>query len=250
VTDETDAETEVSVYYRNGVLFVPSSAASHFGLSVSLLYSHGGYPVLRFKTGGQVYGDDEFLERADSVITYRAESTDAPEPEPSSPEMPPLHQPQEEEPPQTPLRYYPVLWSEAVSETNLKLLNNHEIRAAFFLTEEQIQNNRSLVRAICSAGHTVGVTVTAEETQVEEALARANDALDQVVFSKSMMALLHAGQTLMEDIYLTVSSDYVAAEGSTELLLVLTSADETARLQQLQTEEATFLHLRENTVIP
>jgi len=46
------------------------------------------------------------------------------------------------------------------------------------------------------------------------------------------------------------SLDARAVKGSTELLLVLTSADETARLQQLQTEEATFLHLRENTVIP
>ena len=72
VQDEDGNVSTVSVSYRGGVLYVPLGlCASHFGLSTSMLTSAGGYTVLRFTTGSQVYEDSLFIEKAENLIAYR-----------------------------------------------------------------------------------------------------------------------------------------------------------------------------------
>ena len=65
-----------------------------------------------------------------------------------------------------------------------------EIRAGFFLTENQFLENRELVRSIYAAGHTIGLTVEEGEADIEAALKAANHAMDQVLFCKSVQVLL------------------------------------------------------------
>ena len=54
VTDESGAESPVSVLYRGGLLYIPASAAEHFGYSVSILTAKGGETIIRFTNGSQV----------------------------------------------------------------------------------------------------------------------------------------------------------------------------------------------------
>ena len=73
MTNENGTIFSAQVISRGGVLFVPALyCAYHFGLSVSFLTSIGGYSVVRFTTGSQVYDDDLFIEKANNLIEYRA----------------------------------------------------------------------------------------------------------------------------------------------------------------------------------
>ena len=75
----------------------------------------------------------------------------------------------------------------------MELLDENNISAAFFLTETQILQNRELVRAIYSNGHTVGITISPDAADPEAVLYAANDALDRVLFFRSVLALLPGG---------------------------------------------------------
>jgi len=245
VTDEDEKESSVKPIYRNGVLFIPADCAAHFGLSVSLLYSASGYPVLRFKTGSQVYTDEEFIEHAENVITYRAENTDAPSTGSTTPGTPQVKPPNEPEIP--PVTYYLAFHGEGVSEANLNALREQEALAAFYLTEAQILQQPELVRAIYEAGHTIGVTLSAQEAIPADALRRANEALDRVIFCKTLMAMLQEGQILTDQSYMVIFAKYTAPTEKDEQLLILTGADESKRLEEMEDADATFKLLRENT---
>ena len=53
-----------------------------------------------------------------------------------------------------------------------------------------------LVWSIYAAGHTIGLTVGAGETDVEAALTAANEAMDKVLFCRSILVLLPEGVSL------------------------------------------------------
>ena len=73
MTNENGTIFSAQVISRGGQLFVPALyCAYHFGLSVSFLTSIGGYSVVRFTTGSQVYDDELFIEKANNLIEYRA----------------------------------------------------------------------------------------------------------------------------------------------------------------------------------
>ena len=74
VTDQDGNVKTVSTTFRGGILYVPLVyCASFFSLKVSMLKSAGGYPILRFTTGSEVYDDSLFVEKAESLISYRIE---------------------------------------------------------------------------------------------------------------------------------------------------------------------------------
>ena len=49
---------------------------------------------------------------------------------------------------------------------------------------------RDLVRAIYAAGHTIGIAPDPEDPDPENSLLRANDALDSIMFFRSVLALV------------------------------------------------------------
>lgn len=196
VTDEAGNTDSVTVSYRSGTLFLPASAASHFGLSVSLLTSQSGYTILRFSNGSQVYDDDLFVEKAENLISYmvqQAQEGSASNP-PSGGEVSDVPQETEDDPPPEvePATVYLAFSGDAVSKTTLELLEAYSVRAAFFLTAEQFTLQTDLVRSIYAAGHTVGLTVSGPETDYAAALSNANDAMYSALFCKSIFALVPA----------------------------------------------------------
>lgn len=73
-TDSANSGAAWSTITKGGTVFVPAYyCATFFGIGISYLTSLGGYSVVRFTTGDQVYDDDYFLEKADSLIETRAD---------------------------------------------------------------------------------------------------------------------------------------------------------------------------------
>lgn len=193
VTDEKDNVSPVTVAYRNGILFIPASAASHFGLSVSLLTSQSGYAILRFTNGSQVYDDELFVEKAENLIQYLVQQSESPASSDSNkgsettvPETPVTEAPPEELEPAT---IYLAFTGDAVTQEALDLLAANGLRAAFFLTAEQFVLQTDLVRSIYAAGHTVGITAEGSSMDYPAALVKANEAMDSALFCKSVLAL-------------------------------------------------------------
>ena len=72
VSDESGSASTANVLYRGGILYLPLTfCASHFGLKTTMLESAGGYQILRFTDGSEVYDDSLFVEKAENLIAYR-----------------------------------------------------------------------------------------------------------------------------------------------------------------------------------
>ncbi len=222
-TDNKDQQYEVDLTYRSGLLYVPASVAKHFGLAVTMLSSRAGYPIIRFTNGEQVYDDGMFVAQAENLINHVAQQhesqTGTENPDPNI--EPPVVEPPVES---GPVEVYLAFAGEAVSEDTVRTLEKHDLRAAFFLTEEQLSLKQDLVRAIYAAGHTIGVTTSAEE-DLRGALDRANAAMDDVLFCRTIFALLPEGSLPEEATYRIVSEP--ASQLTLEALL---AAPETPHL--------------------
>ena len=201
-TDDQDKTHSVDLIYRGGTLYVPASVASHFGLSVTLLFSRYGYSIVRFTNGEQVYNDGTFVAQAENLIDravaeYERNSAYYQQNSGGLSDLPL----DETENPANPVRVYMAFVADAVSMETLEVLTAMSANGAFFLTEEQILTQKDLVRAIYAAGHTVGLTVSPGEQDISAALSRANDALDRVLFHRSVFALLPYGTSLQTKTY-------------------------------------------------
>ena len=194
VTDETGNAQSVSVSYRDGLLYIPATqAASHFGLSVTLLESQSGCPIIRFTDGSQTMDDAEFVVRSETLISIILENNGQ-QPEGEDPENPGTDDgPDGENPAQEqPATVYLAFTGEAVSTATLGHLRALELQATFFLTQAQLLDNVELVRSIYAEGHRIGLAVEPGTEDVEAALEAANEALDAAVFARSVFALLPA----------------------------------------------------------
>lgn len=257
VTDEKDNVSPVTVAYRNGILFIPAAAASHFGLSVSLLTSQSGYTILRFTTGTQVYDDELFVEKAENLIQYLVQQgagSTASDPTGSGEAITTQPPGTEEPPPETePATVYLAFAGDAVTQETLDLLAAHSIQAAFFLTSEQFVLQTDLARAIYAAGHTVGITAEGSSMDYQAALAEANDAMDSALFCKSLFALApeERAEGLTGYRILTYSNsmptvqDVLSVTGSPQLLLC--QSDPSAVIRTLLDANATLPQLLETT---
>jgi len=251
--DKRDREYPVDVVFRSGMLYVPAKVASHFGLSVTMLNSRAGYPIIRFTNGEQVYDDGMFVAQAENLINRAAQEYAAELDKQKPGEYTQTEMPIEEEPEERgPIEVYLAFKGDAVSQNTLEKLTEKEIHAAFFLTEEQILMDADLIRAIYAAGHTIGITVSPDETDPAAALLRANDAMDRVLFCRSVIAMLPSGsQTdlncfhiLTEPYFITVEELLATAE-EPQLYLVETGAP--GVIASLINVNATILKLRETT---
>ena len=155
VTDETGNAQSVSVSYRDGLLYIPATqAASHFGLSVTLLESQSGCSIIRFTDGSQTMDDAEFVVRSETLISIILENNGQ-QPEGEDPENPgPDDGPDGENPAQEqPATVYLAFTGEAVSTATLGHLRALELQATFFLTQAQLLDNVELARSIYAEGH-------------------------------------------------------------------------------------------------
>lgn len=260
LTDEADNTSDVAIVYRGGILFIPASAASHFGLSVSLLSSQAGYPILRFTNGSQVYDDELFVSKAENLISYVVENSqqETGSGTPSSETVPgvPATQPDPDPPEAEPATVYLVFAGDAVSQETLDLLAAQSLRVAFFLTEEQFVLQTNLVRTIYAAGHTVALTAEASSQDFNAALSAANTAMDRTLFCKSLLALVPEARpetsfpgywVLVEPSEPLTVDAALAVSDRPQLLICRSNAAGT--LQQLLDANAALPQLLETTIL-
>lgn len=258
VTDQDGNSKTVSTTFRNGILYVPLVyCSSFFGLKATLLKSENGYPILRFTNGSEVYDDSLFVEKAESLISYRIEqmntSQDVPpapsgnQSQPASPE--PSKDP---EPEQTPATVYLAFTNAQSMARNAELLKDASLRAAFFLTEAEITADPSLVRALYAAGHVIGLTVADDCADVPGALLAANNALEQALNRKTTLALLPSyQQSGIEDFKIItrpqelISAEHAAQQTAAPQLLIV-SGDASGALSTLRAAGAELPLLRES----
>lgn len=259
VTDEEGNSSTTSVSYRGGVLYVPLGiCASHFALSTSLLTSSGGYTVLRFTTGSQVYEDSLFIEKAENLISYRVAQLEQPD-EPVTPvtpgrtDPPVVKQPEPETPAVEPAVCYLAITDAAGMQAAADVLAGQNLRAAFFLTQQEIEENPALVRALFVAGHTLGVTAEEDAQDLSAAFDAANEALCEVLLCKTVLALTKTAPeepiTGYRVISAAVAEEQTTPEpGSTQLLAL--GADAAQQISSLLQQGASLPLLRETTQLP
>lgn len=258
VTDENKDVQLVSAISRGGMVYLPAAfCANHFGVQVSDLSSLSGYRIVRFTTGNQVYDDSLFVEKAENLISYRVSQYTAPAPSaPSTPPEPPItpNDPLPEEPEKEPPEIYLAITDASTMAQSLEILARYRQSATFFLTEAEILQNGDLIRQIAGSGHNLGLLVTGTDAAAE--LNAANAALDQVLKTKSLLALvpqavdttMAAGQYRIfsqPDTRLT-ASQAAAADGEAQLM-ICTADNLTASLIILEEADAVFHLLRETT---
>ena len=151
--------------------------------------------------------------------------------------------------------------ADAVSQSTLGDLEALEyvagtrVHAAFFLTREQILETPDLVRRIYSGGYTLGLTVEAGEPDAEAALRSANDALDTVLFCRSVLALLPDDAPQMESYRIfrqsqTVQSVEEVLEQTETAQMLVCRGDSAGTLGALSANGAALLQLLETSSLP
>ena len=254
-TNKKNQVFDVEISFRSGLVYVPASVTTHFGLSVTMLTSRAGYSIIRFTNGEQVYDDVTFVAQAENLINraaqeYAAELA-ASNPGPGPETDIPTEEPQEE---RGPVEVYLAFYGDAVAQSTLDALNEQDVRAAFFLTEDQILTERDLIRAIYAAGHTIGITAPAQEVDFDAALLRANDALDTVLFFQSTLAMLPSGvsteltsvRVVERPVFWTVEE---LLETATEPELYAVESGAPGVIASLDMVNASMLKLRETSLL-
>lgn len=258
VTDESGTVTNVTLAYRGGLLFIPGNfVAKHFGLKLSLLTSETGCPVIRFTNGSEVYSDEEFIKKAEFLIShildYYAKEENS---RPKNPDHSQQESNKEEEEPEEPKqgKVYLAFAGEAVCKETLKHLEALNAKAVIFVTKSQIEEYGSLIREFYGSGHTIGITSEPGETDLTAGLAAANEALDRCLFVKTLVALVPgearpAGYLTWSESAQASTVDQILADPSHPHLLVCRT-NVLAQLKKLITVDMEFLQLVESTQLP
>lgn len=251
-TDNRDQQYSVSLTTKGGVLYVPAKVAEHFGLYVTMLTSHSGYPIIRFTNGGQIYDDGMFVAQAENLIAHVA-SQHKQGAGGSYTEINGENSNEKGNGTAEPVQIYLAFAGDAVSENTLLKLKRYGVYAAFFVTEEQLLNQRQLIRKIYAAGHTVGLTTEPGEANPMDGLVRGNEAMDQVLFCRTVLALLPSGQqteqfrVLADPGYTRAPAD-ILKEPNRAHLYVLRS-DPSEALEAFYQGDAALLQLLETSLV-
>ena len=260
VSDESGTVSAANVLYRNGILYLPLTfCASHFDLKTTMLESAGGYQVLRFTNGSEVYDDSLFIEKAENLITYRVQQyTDSanqtqnrPQDHPNGGQQTAGDDPAAEKQPAT---VYLAFTDSSTMRSAAAALAEYDLQGSFFLTADEIRSDPALVFELLAAGHAIGVTTEADAPNPAEALREANDALAGLLCQKTLLALLPTGTEAPEGYSCFFHSAAQpsaadAAASETAHLLVCTD-DASATLYTLFSADARILQLLETTVYP
>ncbi len=247
MTNENGTIFTVQVIARGGTLFVPALyCAYHFGLSISFLTSLGGYSVVRFTTGSQVYDDELFIEKANNLIEYRASQyldsltpqggsenenengTGTVDEQPNQPAT--TDPPQNETEPDPPVETQPAVLYLAITNADgmagtLEALERRSLHAAFFFSADEIESHTDLILQLYAAGHTIGLVADGNE-------AEANELLDRILKTKALCMLATDGESSLSEAGIIFSAaaeqpslaDALLIEGTPQLYLVDSSA--------------------------
>lgn len=249
-TDEKGTQRTVAVTQKNGVVFLPLGLCmAHFGLTASYLTSAGGYKVLRITNGNQVYDNSLFIQKAENLISYRVDQFL--HAQSGAVEEPPAQQ-EPEDTEENPITVYLAVTGADNMPNALRALSGRNVTAVFFLTAREISENPELVVSIRAAGYPVGLTVEEGETQVTESLNSANLALDRVLHSKTLLALLTKEQSEQAPGYFAMRREYgvsaktaITREGRSSL--VICGQNCSSAVATLRGAQAKFRQLRETS---
>ena len=254
VNDTIPLTLSVFPTYSGGTLYVPYQVFDS-GLKTTMLESAGGYQILRFTDGSEVYDDSLFVEKAENLIAYRVRQSQSG----SQPQEKPTDRPNNgaqgtQEQPATEKKPATVYLAFTGSETmrdSMAALETYNLHGTFFLTEAEIRSDPSLIFELLAAGHALGVTAGEDEEDISAALARANDALCALTCQKTLLALLSANAEA-PDGYCAfyapdspVSAADAAASETAHLLVCSENAE--ADLYTLFSAKAHVLQLLETT---
>lgn len=259
VTDEKGNTQDTVCDTRNGAAYLPVAfCAGYFGYAVSVQTSLGGYQVIRFTNGTQVYDDALFIQKAENLISYRVQQYLSQQAASTPPTTTNPEPPKEDRPavtptePKTPANVYLAVADASTMSDSLRVVNNRDLPAAFFLTAAEIRENPSLVLSIRAAGYPIGLTVEEGETQVLQSLQEANAALDAIIQTKSLLVLLTREQAADVQGYFVVDRNQsVTASGAVDRegrnSLVVCTRNCSAAVATLTAADARFRQLRETS---
>ena len=252
LTDESQKVSKVECVHKNGMLFIPiNKAAAHFGLSATMLTGASSCSILRLTDGSQKLDNNTFVRKSETLIDIILEQEEKKSASQQGSEAVNEERPSANAGPAT---VYLAIAGDAVSGETLRLLNEWRMPAAFFLTQQQILENKDLVRDIYASGHQIGLAAEPGTQDYAEALRQANDALDETLFFKSVLTLLPGGA--QEQPQYAVFREWGAA--SVDAILETADApqflvcrtDVSFVLPKLRQAGAQILRLLETTKIP
>lgn len=255
VTDEDGNVSPIVLTVRDGVVYLPAvMCASHFGVTVSYLTSQSGYKIIRFTNGSQMYDHDLFVQKAETLISYRVQQyldEQNKAGDPAAPEAPKPSTSEPANPDEKAPRVFLAVENAANMENALLVLTAQRVPAVFFLTHDEIRENPELVIAIASAGFPIGLTAGKTE-DASAALEQANAALDALLQQKTLLALLTAEQAgALSGYCVTERSRAVSAAAAAKRTdrnsLVLCSGSCRRIVTQLTAAGADFRQLRETS---
>lgn len=255
VSDESGSVSTANVLYRGGILYLPLTfCASHFGLKTTMLESAGGYQILRFTDGSEVYDDSLFVEKAENLIAYRVRQSQSGSQSPERPTDRPNSGSQGTQEPSAakkkPATVYLAFTGSETMRASMAALETYKLHGTFFLTEAEILADPSLVFELLAAGHSIGITAGEDDADLSGALTRANDALCALTCQKTLLALLPAEAEAPDSycVFHAPSSPVSAADAaaSETAHLLVCSENTEADLYTLFSAEARVLQLLEN----
>ena len=255
VSDESGSVSTANVLYRGGILYLPLTfCASHFGLKTTMLESAGGYQILRFTDGSEVYDDSLFVEKAENLIAYRIRQNQSGSQSPERPTDRPNSGSQgTQEPPaaeKKPATVYLAFTGSETMRAQYGCAGN--LQAARNVLPDGGGNSRrpALVFELLAAGHSIGITAGEDDADLSGALTRANDALCALTCQKTLLALLPAEAEAPDSycVFHAPSSPVSAADAaaSETAHLLVCSENTEADLYTLFSAEARVLQLLEN----
>ena len=154
VSDESGSVSTANVLYRSGILYLPLTfCASHFGLKTTMLESAGGYQVLRFTDGSEVYDDSLFIEKAENLIAYRVQQYAGGGQTQDKPSERPSGNPGTQTDPAAEKKPATVFLAFTDSQTmrdSMAALKKYSLQGSFFLTVDEILTDPARWYSSCS----------------------------------------------------------------------------------------------------
>lgn len=193
-----------------GTICVPMTfVCEKFGLGFETIRTHP-IETMRVTSRSTTSGEDFWLANREKMVAMYLEYF-APSSEPStSPSTVPSAQPSSSpssqprpsgapsaEPSEEPRVVY-ITFDDGPNKNTAKILDTlaeHDMKATFFLTGSQIENNRDTVRRMAGEGHSIGLHAWSHKTDemyasadaLIEEIEKANEALDAVVQKRSRL---------------------------------------------------------------
>ena len=192
--DDQGNEKNFSAATRYGTIYVPLAAVcSFFGLRYAVMYTPDRGTLVRVTNQNATVDDTTFLKYAAQSMAYRynnivksQEPVPTPVPQPTTP---PTTQPDRTDPNRDPVRVYLAVDGDQAVVTFPDSLSPAVPGLLFLFTPDALPGQAALVRKAVAAGHSIGLTVTADTPEAAEAqLKRGNELLRHIARCRTRIA--------------------------------------------------------------